>query len=59
MRLFEQPDYRELIVATARELGMPEPFVEKDHWITELLRAAQATLPDRVIFKGGTSLSKG
>ncbi len=59
MRLFEHPDYRELIIATAHDLDMPEPFVEKDHWITELLRTVQATIPDRVVFKGGTSLSKG
>lgn len=59
MKLFEHTDYRELIIATARALDVPEPFVEKDHWITELLRTVQTTLPDRVIFKGGTSLSKG
>lgn len=59
MRLFEHPDYRDLIVAAASETGLPEVFVEKDHWITEMLRVANATLPDRIVFKGGTSLSKG
>jgi Nucleotidyl transferase AbiEii toxin, Type IV TA system len=59
MRLFEHPDYRDLIVAAARDGALPEAFVEKDHWITEVLRAAQATLPGRLVFKGGTSLSKG
>ena len=38
---------------------MPEAFVEKDYWITEILRTIATTLGERAIFKGGTSLSKG
>lgn len=59
MRLAEHPDYRDLLIAAAADQGLPEVFLEKDYWITEILRVAQTTLPDRAIFKGGTSLSKG
>jgi Nucleotidyl transferase AbiEii toxin, Type IV TA system len=41
------------------ERDLAEAFVEKDYWITEILRVVAATLVDRAIFKGGTSLSKG
>ena len=59
MRLLDHADYRDLLIAAAGEHGLPEVFVEKDYWITEILRVVQTALPDRAIFKGGTSLSKG
>ena len=59
MRLVDHPDYRDLLLAAAAEHSLPEVFLEKDYWITEILRVVQATLPDRAMFKGGTSLSKG
>lgn len=48
--------------AVARIAGIPQQHVEKDFWITEALRGvANASRESRcsVIFKGGTSLSKG
>lgn len=46
--------------ATADALKLPAEFVEKDYWITELLRSVAARIDDaHVVFKGGTSLSKG
>ncbi|TAK69198.1 MAG: nucleotidyl transferase AbiEii/AbiGii toxin family protein [Actinomycetota bacterium] len=52
--------------AAAREL--PAPYVEKDFWVTEVLRAAAvdrvvampdgSTAPVTFLFKGGTSLSR-
>lgn len=44
----------------AAALGLSEELIEKDFWVTEVLRVLQ-TPPDgiAVIFKGGTSLSKG
>ncbi len=59
-------DFRALIAATSRASGMPSAFVEKDYWITELLRSVATPVvgpedrPEPVvpIFKGGTSLSK-
>ncbi|MBP1324982.1 hypothetical protein JOF28_000214 [Leucobacter exalbidus] len=68
-RLREAPDDLEALVGvTAEALGMPTVYVEKDFWVTEVLRAASidraVTLPDgstaptTFTFKGGTSLSR-
>jgi hypothetical protein len=59
MRLCEHEDFSALLVATAESGGFNEQFVEKDYYVTEVLRIVAATYGDRVIFKGGTSLSKG
>ncbi|MET0601137.1 MAG: nucleotidyl transferase AbiEii/AbiGii toxin family protein [Baekduia sp.] len=59
MRLHQHPDFAAFVTATAAEHDLREQFVEKDYWITEILRTIATTLPDRAIFKGGTSLSKG
>ena len=42
-------------------MRMPVQFVEKDFWVTELLRAVVSEAADAgaiAVFKGGTSLSK-
>ena len=51
---------RAFIAETATETGMTEKAVEKDWWVTLILRAI-FTLPmaEHFVFKGGTSLSKG
>lgn len=59
MRLHEHEDFAAFVTAAAAEADLSEPFVEKDYWITEILREVADTLGDRAIFKGGTSLSKG
>ncbi len=59
MRLAEHPDFAAFLTAAATESELPETFVEKDYWITEILRTIATTLGERAIFKGGTSLSKG
>lgn len=59
MRLHEHEDFAAFVTAAAAESQLSEPFVEKDYWITEILRTVADTLGDRAIFKGGTSLSKG
>lgn len=59
MRLHEHEDFAAFVTAAAAEADLSEPFVEKDYWITEILRTVADTLGDRAIFKGGTSLSKG
>ena len=59
VRLAEHPDFAAFLAAAATESELPEAFVEKDYWITEILRTIAATLGERAIFKGGTSLSKG
>jgi len=61
-------DLRALVSSAAAHLELDPSFVEKDFWVTEVLRAATGprTVVDkmgavhevRLIFKGGTSLSK-
>lgn len=59
MKLTQHDDFAAFVTAAAVETELPEQFVEKDYWITEILRTIADTLGDRAIFKGGTSLSKG
>lgn len=48
-----------LVGRASEGLGLPQEFVEKDFWITELLRSVTQPVDDAyVVFKGGTSLSK-
>ena len=60
MRLHEVPDtYLELIQATADHIGIPAAHVEKDYWVTRVLkRLHESVYREVVIFKGGTSLAK-
>ena len=60
MRLHESPDtYLELIQATASRIGIPAAHVEKDYWVTRVLkRLHESEYSQTVVFKGGTSLSK-
>jgi hypothetical protein len=59
MRLFEHPDFEQALIRAARHHGLSEQFIEKDYFITEVLRICVAELGEKVVFKGGTSLSKG
>lgn len=62
MRLHEHPDFVEAITRAAeyfRPRGLRESLIEKDYFVTEALRIIASVGGDRVIFKGGTSLSKG
>jgi predicted nucleotidyltransferase component of viral defense system len=44
---------------TSDHFGTRDVFVEKDYWATYLLKKlSQADFRDKVVFKGGTSLSK-
>lgn len=69
LRLRDFPDdLGALVSRTAEHLGIPPDFVEKDFWVTEVLRSTVSprTLVDKaeqersvkVVFKGGTSLSR-
>ena len=54
-------DRRDVFLGAARSLGTPEGNVEKDFWVTWTLDVLFNGLPDgspRLLFKGGTSLSK-
>jgi len=68
-RLRGSPDELNVLVTrAAAALGIPAAYVEKDFWVTEVLRAASPTRtisgPDDstaevyFVFKGGTSLSR-
>lgn len=59
MRLHEHRDFAAFVTAAAAANDLSEQFVEKDYWITQILEVVARTLPERAIFKGGTSLSKG
>ncbi len=51
---------RELFLETGRRRGMVPAIAEKDFWVCWVLRRlfAAADLRDRMVFKGGTTLSK-
>ena len=62
MRLFEHPDFEQAVIRAAehfRPRGLREAIIEKDYYVTEALRIIEQAAGDKVIFKGGTSLSKG
>lgn len=59
MKLCEHDGFETLIIDTAERTGLDESFIEKDYYITEILRIVQREVGPHIIFKGGTSLSKG
>lgn len=62
MKLFEHPDFEQAILRAAEHYGaqgLRPAIIEKDYYVTEALRIINAAAPGKVIFKGGTSLSKG
>lgn len=61
VRLFEHPDFEQAILRAEqhfRSKGLRAAVIEKDYYVTEALRQI-SPMSDRIIFKGGTSLSKG
>jgi hypothetical protein len=52
-------EFEGAITAAAQALGLAPLFVEKDYWVTQVLRALTVRHPGWFVFKGGTSLSKG
>lgn len=62
MRLFEHSDFEQAILQAAEHFhtrGLRPAIIEKDYYVTEVLRAIAGVAGDKIIFKGGTSLSKG
>jgi hypothetical protein len=62
VKLFEHPDFDQAVIRAVEYFlprGLREAFIEKDYYVTEALRIIAAAAGDKVIFKGGTSLSKG
>lgn len=60
MKLHHKPqDFKVAVQQTAAELGMAPEFVEKDYWICQILQnISRHQMNDRIVWKGGTSLSK-
>jgi len=53
-------DFNELIRLTATHFSILPEFIEKDYWITLILNNLSHSLhANSVVFKGGTSLTKG
>jgi len=59
VRLFEHSDFEQAMLRAAAHFEVSEQFVEKDYYVTEILRVIADRLGERAMFKGGTSLSKG
>jgi len=55
----DEPDFARIISDAADALGVVRAFVEKDYWVTQVLRTLHLAFPGQFILKGGTSLSKG
>lgn len=53
-------NFKALISLTAADMGILEFYIEKDYWVTYILKKLSSSpFKNEVIFKGGTSLSKG
>ncbi|MGK0157396.1 MAG: hypothetical protein ACI9SE_004375 [Neolewinella sp.] len=62
MRLCEHSDFEQAILRAAEHFkprGLRAAIIEKDYYVTEALRQVANAAGDHIIFKGGTSLSKG
>jgi len=58
-RFRDSDEFSPTLDAAAERLGISPTALEKDYWVTEVLRVLVANFHDHFIFKGGTSLSKG
>ncbi|MCF8224249.1 MAG: nucleotidyl transferase AbiEii/AbiGii toxin family protein [Bacteroidales bacterium] len=60
MNLHENTDqFKEAIRVASDHFDIREEFIEKDYWVTFILKKlSESEFRDQVVFKGGTSLSK-
>lgn len=55
----DNESFRDLLQASSEGLKIPVQLIEKDYYISAILRAlSKSAYSQRVVFKGGTSLSK-
>lgn len=55
----DHESFKDLIIATAKYVGIPESAVKRDYYIVMMLQNLQnSEYADQCVFKGGTSLSK-
>ena len=52
MRLFEHDEFEQAMLRAAEHFDLSEQFVEKDYYVTEILRVVADRLGDRAMFKG-------
>ena len=55
--LNDKETFNDILIATSNALGIEMAIVEKDYYVSLLLKEINKNYPD-IIFKGGTSLSK-
>ena len=58
-RFRDSKEFGPTLDAAAERLGISATAVEKDYWVSEVLRVLARHFGGDFIFKGGTSLSKG
>jgi len=60
MKLHENKEvFEQTIDATGKYFKIADVFIEKDYWVTYVLKnLSESKHRDKVVFKGGTSLSK-
>ena len=58
MKLYESRDFRQLVTLVAAERQVAEAWIEKDYYLTEVLRIIAQVYPTQSMLKGGTSLSR-
>jgi predicted nucleotidyltransferase component of viral defense system len=62
MKLFQHKDFEQAIIRAAEHFdgrGLRPAIIEKDYYVSEALPILALAAPDKIIFKGGTSLAKG
>ena len=58
-RFRDSGEFGPTLDAAAERIGISATAVEKDYWVSEVLRVLARNFAGDFIFKGGTSLSKG
>lgn len=60
MKLHQNTElFKNAVRITAQSINLPDIYIEKDYWVTLVLKLIfTSTLADDIIFKGGTALSK-
>lgn len=59
MKLHLTNDFKDAIFAASEHFKIREAYIEKDYWVTYVLKnLSHSIFKEKVVFKGGTSLSK-
>ena len=52
MRLFEHPDFEQAVLRAAERYGLSEQFIEKDYYVTEILRIVAHAFGEPRVIRG-------